>query len=317
MDSSTVSLSTVSQRAMTRRGWLLFASMCVIWGRPYLLIRVSVREVSPATLVLARTAVAALLLVPIAAARDELRPVLRRWPIVLVFAAIEIAIPWVALGSAEEHLSSSLTALLIATVPLVATVIAATTGTRQRFGAQNLIGLALGMLGVAAIVGLHVGEAGAAPLVELAIVVVCYATGPMILQRWLADLPALGVIAVSIGATALVYVPIASFSLPGQMPSATVVGSVLTLAVVCTALAFLLFFALIAEIGPVRSTVITYVNPAVAAILGVVILGESFTTGMGLGFALVLAGSVLATRPSTGSARSPIPTLRPDSESAA
>jgi drug/metabolite transporter (DMT)-like permease len=301
---------------MTRRGWLLFASMCVIWGIPYLLIRVSVREVSPATLVLARTAVAALLLVPIALARSELRPVLRRWPVVLVFAAIEIGVPWLALGSAEQHLSSSLTGLLIAAVPLVATVIAATTGTRERFGARNLAGLLLGMLGVAAIVGLDVGAASVGPLVAIGIVVVCYATGPMILQRWLADLPALGVIAASIGVTALAYVPIAFFSLPDEMPSAKVLGSILTLGIVCTALAFLLFFALIAEIGPVRSTVITYVNPAVAAVLGVAILGESFTTGMGVGFALVLAGCLLATRPSSGAARAPVGALRADSESA-
>jgi drug/metabolite transporter (DMT)-like permease len=301
---------------MTRRGWILFASMCVIWGVPYLLIRVAVRDLSPATLVLARTGIAALLLLPIAAARSELRPLLRHWAPLLAFAAIEIAIPWVLLGAAEQHISSSLTGLLIAAVPLVGALIARTTGERERLGFQSALGLLLGLVGVAAIVGLNLEGAGGVPLAEIALVAICYAVGPVILQRYLAGLPALGVIAAALGATAVAYVPIAAFSLPDRVPSATVIGSVAGLAVVCTAVAFLLFFALIAEIGPVRATVITYVNPAVAAVLGVAILGEHFTAGMGVGFALVLAGSVLATRRTSGAATAHAGVLDPASESA-
>jgi drug/metabolite transporter (DMT)-like permease len=247
-------------------------------------------------LVLGRTTIAALLLLPLAARRDELRPLLRHWAPLLAFAAIEIAIPWVLLGAAEQEISSSLTALLIAGVPLVATVIALTTGARERPGAASLAGLLIGMAGVAAIVGVNLEGAGALPMAEVAVVAVCYAVGPAILQRYLADLPAMGVIAASLAVTAVVYLPIAAFSLPTEMPSPEVIGSVLGLAVVCTAIAFVCFFALIAEIGPVRATVITYVNPAVAAVLGVAILDEHFTVGMGIGFALVLAGSFLATR---------------------
>jgi drug/metabolite transporter (DMT)-like permease len=276
---------------------VLFASMCVIWGIPYLLIKVAVEELSPAMLVLARTAIAALLLLPIAAVRSELRPLLPYWLPVLAFAAIEIALPWLLLGVAEQSISSSLTALLIAGVPLVGAVIARTTGARERLGVQSALGLLLGLVGVAAIVGLNL-EGGALPIAAMGVVAICYAVGPVILQRHLAGVPALGVIAASLGVTAVVYVPIAAVSVPDAMPSAEVVGSVLGLAVVCTAVAFLLFFALIAEVGPVRATVITYVNPAVAAVLGVAILGEHFTVGMGVGFVLVLAGSVLATRPS-------------------
>jgi drug/metabolite transporter (DMT)-like permease len=282
---------------MTRRGLALFGAMCVIWGIPYLLIRVAVRDLSPATLVLARTSIAALLLLPIAAFRHELRPVVRHWPAVLAFAGVEIAVPWVLLGAAEQEISSSLTALLIAAVPLIGAVIARTTGERERLGLQSLLGLLVGLVGVAAIVGLNLEGAGALPILEVGLVAVCYAAGPAILQRWLAELPALGVIAASLAVTAVVYLPIAAFSFPQQMPSAKVIWSVLGLAVVCTAIGFLLFFALIAEIGSVRATVITYVNPAVAAVLGIAILGEHFTTGMAIGFVLVLLGSVLATRP--------------------
>jgi drug/metabolite transporter (DMT)-like permease len=282
--------------SMSRRGALLFAAMCVIWGIPYLLIKVAVEDMSPAVLVLGRTTIAALLLLPFVLVRRELRPLLPHWLPVLAFAAIEIAIPWVLLGAAETRISSSLTGLLIAAVPLVAVVIALTTGSRERPGPQTALGLGLGMVGVAAIVGVSVEGASVVPIAQIGLVAVCYAVGPVILQRWLADLPALGVITASLALTALAYVPIAAFSLPEETPSGTAIGAVVGLAVVCTALAFLLFFALIAEIGPVRSTVITYVNPAVAAVLGVAILGEEFTAGMGVGFVLVLAGSVLATR---------------------
>jgi drug/metabolite transporter (DMT)-like permease len=282
--------------SMTRRGALLFAAMCVIWGIPYLLIKVAVEDLSPSMLVLSRTAIAALILLPIALARNELRPLLPYWLPLLAFAAIEIALPWVLLGEAETEISSSLTGLLIATVPLVATVIALTTGDRERPPPQTAFGIVLGMVGVAAIVGVNV-EGGVVPIAEVTLVAVCYAVGPAILQRWLAGLPALGVITASLAVTAVAYVPIVALGSAGEAPSATAVGAVLGLAVVCTALAFLLFFALIAEVGPVRATVITYVNPAVAALLGVAILDERFTVGMGVGFALVLAGSVLATQP--------------------
>src|SRR5207249_4940536 len=192
--------------SMSRRGWLLFASMCVIWGIPYLLIKVAVRDITPSMLVLGRTSLGALLLLPIAAFRDQLRAVLRRPVPLLAFAGIEIAVPWILLGTAEQHVSSSLTGLLIAGVPLVATVIA-WTGGRERLSLQSGLGLLLGVIGVASILGLNV-HASAAGVVEIGAVAVCYAVGPVILQRWLADLPPLGVIGASLGITALAYVPI-------------------------------------------------------------------------------------------------------------
>ena len=200
-----------------------------------------------------------------------------------------------AARAAETEVSSSLTGLLIAAVPLVAAVIATATGA-ERLRLTGGVGLALGVVGVAAIVGVNLEGAHTVPLAEIGLVAVCYAVGPAILQRWLTGLPALGVIAASLFLTALVYLPFAATSLPDETPSTAALASVAALAVVCTAVAFLVFFALIGEIGPVRATVITYVNPAVAAVLGVVILDERFTLGMAVGFALVLAGSVLATR---------------------
>jgi len=281
---------------MTRRGLLLFAAMCVIWGVPYLFIRVAVRELTPATLVFFRTAGAASILLPLAIARGGLRSLLPRWLPLLAFAVIEIGIPWLLLAHAEERLSSSLTGLLIAAVPLVGVLISLRLGNREGFGGVGIMGLLLGLAGVAAMVGLDLHATSVAALAEVGMVAVCYAVGPAILTRCLSDLSAVGVIAVSLAFCAVAYAPVAAFQLPSRVPRAGVFASVAVLALVCTALAFLLFFALIAEVGPVRATVITYVNPAVAAVLGVAVLGESFTAGMGAGFVLVLLGSALATR---------------------
>ena len=281
---------------MTRRGTVLFAAMCVIWGIPYLLIRVAVRELAPVVLTFGRTGVATLLLLPLAAVRSELRPTLRFAVPLVAFSVVEIVIPWFFLARAETKLSSSLTGLLIAAVPLVGAVVTASTGERERHGAAFWLGLLVGIGGVAAIVGLDLGGVSALPLVEVALVVVCYALGPIILARFLAAAPPLGVVATSLAVATVIYLPFAVLALPGHTPGWKVDASVVVLAVVCTALAFILFFQLIAEAGPVRATVITYVNPAVAAVLGVAVLGERFTAGMAIGFALVLLGSVLATR---------------------
>ena len=282
---------------MTKRGWLLFGSLCVIWGIPYLLIRVSVRELTPATLVFGRTALASALLLPVAAKRGELRPLAARWRPLLAFAVIEIAAPWLLLGSAERRLTSSLTGLLLAAVPLIGAVVAGLSGDDDPLGGRRLLGLLLGLGGVSALVGLDVGGTSLAPLAEVGSVAVCYAVGPIVLARTLSDLPSLGVIAASLTACAIGYAPVAAFQLPSKVPAGRVLASVVALAVVCTAVAFVVFFALIAEVGPARATVITYVNPAVAALLGVTVLNEPFSVGMAAGFALVLAGSVLATQP--------------------
>jgi drug/metabolite transporter (DMT)-like permease len=282
---------------VTRRGLVLFGLMSVIWGIPYLFIRVVVAEISPATLVLARTAIAAAILLPIAIGRVDLRVIIARWRWVVAFAVIEIAVPWVSLGSAEQHLSSSLTGLLIAGVPLVGTTFALATGGADRVSRAGLVGLLIGLIGVAAIVGGDFATTDPTALLEVAVVVVCYAVGPAILARRLGGLPSVGVMALSLALCAAVYVPIAAVQLPTAVPSTNVIISVAILAIVCTAAAFLVFAALIAEIGPVRATVITYVNPAVAAVLGVLVLHETFSVAMGIGFGLVILGSTLATRP--------------------
>jgi drug/metabolite transporter (DMT)-like permease len=281
---------------VTRRAILLFVAMSVIWGIPYLFIRIAVTELPPPVLVLARTGIAALILVPIALARGELRGLRSRWLPLLAFTVIEIGLPWLMLASAEQRITSSLAGLLIAAVPLVSTLVAPLFGNRGAMGPLNLAGLLLGLAGVVAIVGLDLRASDSLALVEMGVVVVGYAVAPAILSRYLMGLPSVGVIAAALGLCAIAYVPAAALNWPHAVPDLGVIASVLVLAVVCTALAFLLFFALIAEIGPVRATVFTYINPAVAAVLGVLVLQEGFTIGMAVGFVLVIAGSTLATR---------------------
>jgi drug/metabolite transporter (DMT)-like permease len=281
---------------VTRRGLALFAAMCVIWGIPYLLIRVAVLEISPATLVFLRTAIAFVILVPFALRRGGWRALAARWPALVIFSAVEVGGPWFLLSSAEQHISSALSGLLISAVPLVGVVIATASGNREHLGFASVCGFLLGVAGVGLIVGLDVGGTDVTALIEIALVVIGYATGPAILTRFLTGVPSLTVNSAVLALVALAYAPVAALTWPTAVPSAQVFGAVAVLAIVCTALAFIVFFALIAEVGPVRATVITYVNPAVAAILGALVLHESLTVWMGIGFALVLAGSALATR---------------------
>jgi drug/metabolite transporter (DMT)-like permease len=200
------------------------------------------------------------------------------------------------ISNAEQKISSSLAGLLVAVVPLVGVVIATALGNREHLGLASISGLLIGLVGVGAIVGFDLKSSGWLPLVEMAIVVIGYAAGPAILARYLSALPPVGVTAVSLTVCAIVYAPLAALQWPHSFPRAETIGSVAVLAVVCTAIGFLLFFALVAEIGPVRGLVITYINPAVAAVLGVIVLRESFTVWMAVGFVLVIAGSTLATR---------------------
>src|SRR5262245_39992387 len=190
--------------------------MCVIWGMPYLLIRVAVRELTPGTLVFVRCAIACLILVPLALGRNELRPVLPRWRMVLLFAAIEVTLPWLLLSSAERRVSSSLAALLIAATPLVAAALATATAS-EHFDSRRLAGFAIGIVGVGAIVGLDLEHTSVVGLLELAVVAVCYAVGPFLLGRYLADLPSMGVIATSLAVTALVYAPVAAVEWPSSV----------------------------------------------------------------------------------------------------
>jgi drug/metabolite transporter (DMT)-like permease len=281
---------------VSRRAWLLFAAMCVIWGMPYLFIKVAVDNgIEPAVLVFSRTTIGAALLLPIAVARHQLAPLWRHWRVLLIYTAVEIGVPWLLLSDAEHTLNSSLAGLLIAGVPLVGVVLAGLVGGEEHFDARRLAGLLIGLGGVALLFSFDVGGGDLRAIGEMVVVTIAYAAGPLIISRRLRGLPPMGVVSASLALTAIAYAPYSLTHLPQHAPGANVIAAIAVLAVVCTSLAFIVFFALIAEAGPVRATVITYVNPAVAVTLGVLVLGERFTVTILAAFVLILGGSVLAT----------------------
>ena len=284
---------------MTRRGIILFAALGLIWGIPYLFVKIAVAELTPEFLVLARAGLAALILLPIAALGGAIMPVLRRWKPLLAFAFVEMLLPWYFLNSAEVNLPSSTTGLLLSAVPLVAVGVALAFGRRDRITAINWVGIAIGMLGVGTIVGLDLGGSDLASVAMLSVVVLGYAVGPAILARWMSDLPPVGVVALALTISSVLILPVVAVTggWPTAVPSPPTILSVVILAVVCSALAFVLMFALVAEIGPIRMTAITYVNPAVAVVAGALVLSEPITIWTLVGFGLILVGCALVTRP--------------------
>jgi drug/metabolite transporter (DMT)-like permease len=278
---------------MSKRGWILFLSLGLLWGMPYLLIRIAVGEIDPLVVAGARTVLGSLLLLPLALNRSALAPAFRQWKWLLAFTLIEISLPWWMLGHAETRLNSSTAGLLIAVVPLFAALIISKLG-HEKLEPRRLFGLCLGFAGVALLVGLDIHLDDLAAVGATILVALCYAIGPIIIDRKLKDVPAIGVITGSLILASLIYLPFAPFLMPEKVSMASV-ASVIGLGVLCTAAAFIVFFALIAEVGPARATVITYVNPAVAIILGAIVLDEPLTKGMAIGFPLVILGSFLGT----------------------
>jgi len=290
---------------MTRKGWLLFAAMSVIWGIPYLLIKVAVDAgISAPVLAFARSAAGAVVLVPLVwrhgprgAPRSALPALRAHWRPVALFAAGEMIGPYFLLSDAERRLSSSLSGLLIAAVPIIGAAAGRFLGDRERLGTARWLGLAAGFAGVAVLGGPHLSGGTAWPVTEVLLVALCYAISPMVAARHLHDVPELPMTAACLAAAALCYAPLAAMTWPHHMPPARVLAAMGVLALVCTAAAFVLYLKLIAEAGARRAVVITYVNPAVAVVAGAALLGEPLSVSVAVSFALILGGSLLAASP--------------------
>lgn len=236
------------------------------------------------------------MLIPLTLRRSAWAPVRAHWKPVAVFAFFEIIAAWLLLSDAEQHISSSLTGLLIAASPIVAAVLDRIAGGGQPLTAKRLAGLAVGLSGVAVLAGPELTGGGAWPVTEVLLVAVCYAIAPLVAARYLGDVPTMPMTAACLGLAALVYAGPAAATWPDEVPQTQVLVSVALLAVVCTALAFIVFLALIREVGAPRALIFTYVNPAVALAAGVVVLNEPLTPWHLAGLVLILTGSVLATR---------------------
>lgn len=283
---------------MTRKGWLLFIAMSAFWGIPYLLIKIAVQELDPTVVVFARVAIATAVLLPVAIQRKVLQHLRGRWLAIAALACVQIVAPFLLISFGEQHIASSLTSLLIASEPLLVALFALRFDHGERVGGLRLLGLLVGMGGVIVLLGLDVGGDGQRMLgaAFVLIATVCYAIGALLIKRpTIAAVPTLAVVTVECATVTLLLLPLAATRLPARIPSLPVIGSLLVLGLVCTALAYLTFFALVAEVGASRGTVFTYVNPVISVFLGVALLGEPLNAAIIAGFLLIIAGSWLST----------------------
>jgi drug/metabolite transporter (DMT)-like permease len=284
---------------LSARGWAAFAAVSILWGIPYLFIKVAVDDgVSPGFLSWVRVVIAAVLLLGLAWRAGTLPALRGRWRWILLFAAVEIALPFPLIAAGEQEVSSSLAAILIAAVPLWVALLAVRFDPEERVGGIQSAGLAVGLAGVVALVGIDVSGSSGELLGALAILLAAlgYACGGMLVKHRFVDLDARAIMGASLGVAGLLLTPAAAIGWPDAVPSDDALISIGVLALFSTALAFIAFRILIEEAGPARASVITYVAPLVAVVLGVLVLDESLGAGAIAGMALILLGSRLATQ---------------------
>jgi len=287
--------------AMSWRGWTAFVALGIIWGLPYFFIKVATQEVSPFTLAFSRVVLATMILLPIAWRRGALRSLAEHKAAIVAFGLIEFAIPFSMISLGERWISSSVTGILIAMVPLSIALIQRFFGIREALGAWRVVGLTIGFIGVAALLGTGAisGALGWAGVGCMLVSTICYAVGPLIIQRHLSGLDSIGPLAASLGVASIILLIPATLEFPSSLPTANVLVSIAVLGIVCTAIAMLLMFYLVRDAGASRASVITYINPVVATLLGVLVLDEHLGIGGFIAFALILLGSWLATRGKT------------------
>ncbi|HTE49668.1 MAG TPA: DMT family transporter [Kofleriaceae bacterium] len=286
------------ESGLTPRGWIKFAVVSVLWGTPYFLIKVALDGgFSPTFLAWVRVALAAVVLLTLAWRAGALRGLRGRARWFVAFAAAEIAIPFPLIAIGERHVESSLAAILIAAAPLFVAVLALRFDASERAGGRRLVGLVVGLAGVAALVGVDVAGRpdelwGAAAVLAAAF---CYAVGPMLLKRHLSDLDSRASMGASLAVALVMLSPAAAFDLPTAMPTPAAMLAVAALGLVCTALALTMFSSLIREVGAGRALVVTYICPVVAVAVGVAVLDERPGPGAAIGLLLILVGSWLST----------------------
>ena len=286
---------------MSRRGWFLFILVGFLWGIPYLFIKVAVDSdngFTPAIVVCLRTAIGAAILIPIAIAQKQLMPAIRGIKYVAPYALLEMIGPWILIGTAEQKISSGLAGLLIASVPIWATIFASMQGDKTVWHRTRLAGLMLGFIGLVAVVGIESikGGSDALSIFMVLIAAVGYSYAVMMVQRALPGVSGIAINGVSMAISALFYLPFTIVQWPTHEISTAAINSIIGLGVLSTGAAFVAFFTLTAIIGVARGSLVTYINTAFAVVLGVLILGEPLTIGMALGLPLVLIGSYFASR---------------------
>ena len=291
---------------MSKKGLILFLIAGTAWGMPYLFIRIAVEDFSTWTIVFSRVVIGAAVLIPIAMKRDVLKPALKAWPYVLAYAVIEMIFPWFLITEAERVINSGLAGLLVATVPFFGLLIGIFYQKDKSLKhPKTLAGLAVGFTGVVLLVGIDAlsGHISLPHVLMIILAAVGYSIAPVIVATKIPHVSGVAVNGLAMAIVAVVYAIPAALALPKEVAANPPVESwlsILGLGVICSAVAFVAFFQLIKEIGSTRSTLVTYMNMAVAVVLGILLLGEPITAGILIGFPLVLVGSYSATKKHTG-----------------
>jgi drug/metabolite transporter (DMT)-like permease len=283
---------------MSARAWVAFAAVSTLWGMPYLFIKVAVDDgVPPALLAWVRVVLGAAVLLGLAWRSGTLAALRGRWRWIAVFGVVEITLPFPLIAAGEQHVSSSLAAIIVAAAPLFVALLAIRFDPEERATGARLAGLLLGLAGVVALMGIDVAGRTDELLGALAILfsAFCYAVGPMVLKRHFADLDPRASMGAALAVAAVILTPALALDRPTEIPSGEAIVALVVLGLFCTAAAFVFYGALVAEAGPGRALVITYVAPVVAVALGVAVLGERPGTGAIAGLLLILAGSWLST----------------------
>ena len=291
---------------MSRRGWLLFSLVGLLWGVPYLFMKVAIEELSTPMIVFSRLAIGASLLVPLALREGTLKGAVKYWKYIALYAVLEMVIPWTLITNSQRSLSSGVVALLVATVPIWATLFAHHTGDSTAAHRTRIFGIAIGLVGISLIVGIEsVSDfTNFVALAQILIAAASYAFAVNMITRKAPGTSGIAINGIAMTISAVIFAPFAINTWPNEVPSNEVILSTIGLGVICSGLAFWIFFLLLEEIGPARASLVVYPNTAVAVVLGVLILREEITLALAIGLPLVLAGSYLASRKPTSQ---PIP----------
>ena len=283
---------------MSRKGWGLFALVGVLWGVPYMFMKIAVEELAVPVIVFSRLLIGALVLIPLAFHQKTITAALEYWPYIAFYAVLEMVIPWTLITTAQKDLSSGVVALLVATVPIWATLFAHHTGDSTAAHRTRIFGIALGFIGIAFLVGFEslndVGNIRA--LIQVLMASVSYAYAVNMITRKAPGASGIAINGIAMSLSALLFAPFALTHLPKTMPSTEAVMATIGLGIICTALAFWVFFLVLDEIGPARASLVVYPNTAVAVVLGIFLLDESLTLAIVIGLPMVLLGSYFASR---------------------
>lgn len=283
---------------MTRRGWGLFALVGALWGVPYLFMKVAVEELSTPLIVFARVLIGALVLIPLAFYMKTLTPALKYWRYILLYAVLEMVIPWSLITSSQRDLSSGVVALLVATVPIWATFFAHYSGDTTAAHRTRIFGIAIGLLGIALIVGIESlnDVANIFALFSVLVAAFSYAWAVNMITSKAPDASGVAINGIAMAISTAIFAPFALTNLPKSTPSSDAILATIGLGVLCTAIAFWIFFKVLDEIGPARASLVVYPNTAIAVVLGIILLDEKLTLAIAIGLPLVLVGSYYASR---------------------